>query len=272
MHQSRTKINAIAELVAPQVNLTELCNIAQCAKHTLSSARSNEFTTTVKSPLTSDLKIGVIRDAVFGFYYQDDLEALQAAGAELVFINALHDSQLPAVNGLFIGGGFPEEKMETLSNNYSFKRSLYHAIEHNLPVYAECGGLMYLSRHLTWQSKTCEMVGVLPFDTVVEKQPQGRGYVFMRETGHGLWPLLDASGQPSEFYAHEFHYSRVINVPPNLTYAYQVLRGQGLDGHHDGVVYKNTVASYVHLRDVNGNRWTRRFMDFVRRQNEFVSS
>ncbi len=261
---SHNKIKTIAELIAPQVNLDELCNIAQCAKQTLSSSRTIRFSPPKPLP-APDLKIGIIRDAVFGFYYQDDLEALQTAGAELVFIDALHDSQLPTVDGLFIGGGFPEEKMSELSSNHSFKQSLHKAIEQALPVYAECGGLMYLSRQLTWQDKTCEMVGVLPFDTVVEEHPQGRGYVHLQETGHGLWPLI-SSGQPAEFYAHEFHYSKVVNLPPNQTYAYKVLRGQGLDGQHDGIVYKNTVASYVHLRDVKNNRWARRFVEFVRRQ------
>lgn len=263
IHQSQTKIHTIAKLIASQVNLDELCNIAQGAKQTFSSSR-NAKPSLPKSPPTPDLKIGIIRDAVFGFYYQDDLQALQTAGAELVFIDALHDLRLPTIDGLFIGGGFPEEKMQDLSNNHNFKQNLHDAIERFLPVYAECGGLMYLSRQLTWQTKTCKMVGVLPFDTMVEKHPQGRGYVLMRETGNGLWPLLSSSGQPAKFYAHEFHYSKVVNLPSNLTYAYQVLRGQGLDGRNDGVVYKNVLASYVHLRDVNGNHWTRRFVDFVR--------
>jgi cobyrinic acid a,c-diamide synthase len=95
--------------------------------------------------------------------------------------------------------------------------------------------------------------------------PQGRGYVFMRETGEGLWPLLDSSGKPTTFYAHEFHYSKAINLPSDLKFAYQVLRGHGLDGNHDGIIYKNTLACYVHLRDVENNRWAQRFVEFVRK-------
>ncbi|MEN8219008.1 MAG: cobyrinate a,c-diamide synthase [Pseudomonadota bacterium] len=250
--QARDKINTIAELIAAQVDLEQLLKLAQTGAPAPSP---------VKVHCPPDIKIGVVRDAAFGFYYAGDLEALEAAGAELVFIDALHDSQLPAVDALFIGGGFPEAKMEILSNNKSLKKDIRDAIERAMPVYAECGGLMYLSRHLTWQGRTCEMVGALPFDTVMEARPQGRGYVHLRETGNGLWPLLD---QPAEFYAHEFHYSRAIDLPSHMKFAYQVLRGTGLDGSHDGVIYKNTLASYVHLRDVEKNRWTQRFVEFVR--------
>jgi len=251
--QARDKINTIAELIAGQVDLELLLMLTE-----IGARAKREW---VKAHCPPDIKIGVVRDAAFGFYYASDLEALEAAGAELVFIDALHDSQLPAVDALFIGGGFPEAKMEILSNNKSLKKDIRDAIEREMPVYAECGGLMYLSRHLTWQGKTCEMVGALPFDTVMEARPQGRGYVHLRETGNGLWPLLE---QPAEFYAHEFHYSRVIDLPSHLKFAYHVLRGSGLDGSHDGVIYKNTLASYVHLRDVEKNRWTQRFVDFVR--------
>ena len=107
------------------------------------------------------------------------------------------------------------------------------------------------------------MVGALPFDTVIEARPQGRGYVIIQETGYGLWPLLNSKGQTTKFYAHEFHYSKAINLPAKLTYAYKVLRGQGLDGQYDGIVYKNTLASYVHLHDVENNRWTQRFVEFI---------
>ncbi len=258
-NQAQRKVNTIAQIVAAQIDLEQLVCIAQKAPYP-SFVKKNDIN------CLTDIKIGVVRDAAFGFYYHGDLEALEAAGAELVFIDALHDSQLPKVDALFIGGGFPEEKIEILSHNGHLKKAIRDAIEQAMPVYAECGGLMYLSRRLTWQDKTCEMVGALPFDTVMEARPQGRGYVHLRETGKGLWPLLDSKGHPTDFYAHEFHYSKAINLPSDLTFAYQVLRGTGLDGFHDGVIYKNTLASYVHLRDVENNHWAQRFVKFVRRQ------
>jgi cobyrinic acid a,c-diamide synthase len=255
--EAEEKINSIAEIIAEQVNLDALIAISQQATF----LNPPQLSQAVKP--TAKVKIGVVRDVAFGFYYAGDLEALEASGAELVFINALQNKQLPQIDGLFIGGGFPEAQMDRLSQNTLLKTDIREAIELGMPVYAECGGLMYLSRKLTWRDKTCEMVGALPFDSVMEVRPQGRGYVLMRETGLGLWPLLDSSGQPAEFHAHEFHYSKAINLPTNLTYAYEVLRGHGVDGEHDGVIYKNTLASYVHLRDVETNRWTRRFVDFV---------
>lgn len=258
MNQSHKQIEKIAKFVEKQVNLEQLLEIAQRVSPFLTRCPSET------NPPSRDITIGVIRDAAFGFYYPGDLMALQQAGAKLIFINALDDAQLPQVDALLIGGGFPEVFMQKLAHNHQLKQAIKHVIERGMPVYAECGGLMYLSRQITWQRQSYEMVGALPCDTVMEVRPQGRGYVRLRETGRGLWPLYDAHGQLAEFHAHEFHYSRVINLPSNLQFSYEVLRGYGLDGHHDGIVYKNTLASYVHLRDVENNHWTQRFVEFVR--------
>lgn len=257
--QACSKINTLAHCVSEQIDLDLLIKIAQQTPP-LSATRPIE----ISDNFVTDVKIGIIRDAAFGFYYPSDLEAFQKVGAELVFINALEDAQLPPISALFIGGGFPETQMEQLANNTSFKHSVRLAIEQAMPVYAECGGLMYLARQLTWQGKTCEMVGALPFDIDMQTRPQGRGYVHLRETGQGLWSSRTLQGEPAEFYAHEFHYSRVVNLPTHLPFAYQVLRGTGLDGKQDGIIYKNTLACYVHLRDVENNRWVKRFVDFVR--------
>ena len=258
--QAQAKINTIVKHVTEQIDLNRLIKIAQQAPPLPVVTKAEIFTLVTSTPA---VKIGIIRDAAFGFYYPSDLVALEASGAQLIFIDALHDSHLPAVDGLFIGGGFPEVHMEKLAQNHTLKQDIRNAIERAMPVYAECGGLMYLARQLTWQDKTCDMVGALPFDTVMTTHPQGRGYIHLRETGRGLWPLGDAAAQPTLFYAHEFHHSQVINLPTHLPFAYEVLRGQGLDGQHDGIIYKNTLASYAHLRDVENNRWTQRFIKFI---------
>lgn len=259
--QAVQKIQQIAASVAQNVDLDKIFAISQDAP-----ALSTPMTSSVTTPAT--VKIGIIRDAAFGFYYPGDLDNLQQAGAELVFINALQDNQLPPIDGLFIGGGFPEMWMQALADNHDLKHAIFNAIDQNLPVYAECGGLMYLAQRLTWKDESYQMVGALPFETVMQERPQGRGYVRMQETGAGLWALRDTLGQPAEFAAHEFHYSKAVNMPNNLSFAYKVLRGYGLDGAHDGVVYKNTLASYVHLRDVENNRWTQRFVNFVKQQKQ----
>lgn len=259
--QAAQKIQQVAASVAENMDLDKIFAIAQGAP-----SLSPPMTSSITAPAT--VKIGIIRDAAFGFYYPGDLDNLQRAGAELIFINALQDNQLPSIDGLFIGGGFPEIWMQALADNHSLKHSIFKAIDQNLPVYAECGGLMYLAQRLTWKNESYQMVGALPFETVMQERPQGRGYVQMQETGAGLWALRDTQGQLAEFAAHEFHYSKAVNMPNNLSFAYKVLRGYGLDGTHDGVVYKNTLASYVHLRDVENNRWTQRFVDFVKQQKQ----
>ena len=110
------------------------------------------------------MRIGIARDRAFGFHYPDDLAALVAAGAELVPIDTLHDQRLPVIDGLFIGGGFPEACMAELEANVALRAALRRAIECGLPTYAECGGLMYLSRSISWQGRTARMVGAIPGD------------------------------------------------------------------------------------------------------------
>lgn len=220
----------------------------------------------VSSPVSSasgrTMRIGIARDRAFGFYYPDDLEALQSAGAQLVPFDTLHDSKLPEVDGLFIGGGFPETQMDALAENASLRQSLRAAIEAGLPAYAECGGLMYLSRSVSWQGRRADMVGIIPADTVMSVKPVGRGYTRLKATGAAPWSPCPAG---VAFDAHEFHYSRLENLPAGLTYAYEVERGAGVDGRHDGIVYKNLVASYAHLRHLDGSPWAGAFVDFVRR-------
>ena len=130
---------------------------------------------------------------------------------------------------------------------------------------------MYLARGIEWNGRRAEMVGALPADIVMHARPVGRGYMHLRETGHGLWPASQP-GEAALIRAHEFHYSSVENLAPDVEFAYDVERGHGIDGRHDGIVHKNLLASYAHLRDVAGNRWARRFVEFVRRNQWKASS
>lgn len=215
------------------------------------------------APEGPHVRIGIARDAAFGFYYPDDLEALEGAGADLVPIDALRDHRLPDIDGLFIGGGFPETHMAELEANAALRAEVAAAVEAGMPVYAECGGLMYLARGIRWGERRHRMVGTLPLEVVMDSRPQGRGYVELEETGQSPWPAA-ADGTESTFRAHEFHYSRLEGVPEGLRFAYRVRRGVGIDGAHDGIVHRNLLASYAHLRDVRGNHWASRFVAFVR--------
>ncbi len=208
-----------------------------------------------------EVRIAFAQDEAFGFYYPSDLEAFEKAGAELIPIDCLRDQDLPPVDGLFIGGGFPETRMVELEANRSMRASVKDFIESGGPAYVECGGLMYLTRSLTWRGHKCKMVGVLPADTIMHERPQGRGYVRLRETAEHPWGG-ESTGHGVA--AHEFHYSGLENLASTLGFAYLVERGHGIDGRHDGIVYKNLLASYVHMRDTGRNRWTGRFVAHVK--------
>lgn len=261
--QAQHKIQQIADLVAAQVDLAQLKTLA--AQATLPPAPVCPPPGVQHS---KRVQIGILRDEAFGFYYPGDLQALEKAGAELHFIDALHDTRLPKIEGLFIGGGFPETQAAQLADNKILRRAVRDAVESGLPVYAECGGLMYLGRQLHWQGQAYPMTGALALDTVMHETPQGRGYIRLQETGLGLWGLNDKQGLPAQFSAHEFHYSQVIALDPKLTFAYKVLRGHGINGKQDGIIYKNTLACYAHLRDVDNNPWTQRFVNFVQQIKE----
>jgi cobyrinic acid a,c-diamide synthase len=259
--EARACIDAIAAAIRDHVDLDRLLSLAALATPLeRENPRAPAAADATRASLPA-VRIGIARDAAFGFYYPGDLEALRAAGAELVPIDTLRDAQLPAIDGLFIGGGFPETHMQELEANVSLRRAIHAAIEQGLPTYAECGGLMYLSRCIDWQGRRCAMVGVIPGDTVMHAKPQGRGYVTLRATTSNPW----AHPEPgTEVRAHEFHYSSLENLSPGLTYAYEVARGHGIDGAHDGIVHKNLLANYTHMRHLSGNRWAERFVAFVR--------
>ena len=256
--QADGKIAAIAELIAAQVDLDAVARIAGQAVELSLPMPPHQ---TRREP---DVTIAVVRDAAFGFYYPDDLEALEDAGARLINVDLTRDFTLPDVDGLFIGGGFPETRMAELEANTSMREAVRRAIEGGLPAYAECGGLMYLARSLTWNGDRHEMAGVIQGDIVMHSKPQGRGYVRLRETGQGPWPVRTSKEQPGEIPAHEFHYSSLENLEGTPNFAYQVLRGHGIDGQHDGLIIHNLLASYAHMRDVEANRWAERFIHFVR--------
>ena len=255
--EARGKIDLLAAAIERQVDLERVLRIAT------DTPVIPDVETGVPPILVPghSLRIGYPRDRAFGFYYPGDLEKMRSAGAELVPFDTIEDAALPRVDGLFIGGGFPETAMEALEANTSMRMEIRDFVERGGPVYAECGGLMYLSRSLTWKGKTCKMVGVIPGDTVMYPKPKGRGYVRLVETGASPWPRGRSFGK--EITGHEFHYSALEDLDWEMTYAYKVKRGAGIDGTHDGIVYKNLLASYAHLRDVGDNDWTRRFVRHV---------
>ena len=192
--------------------------------------------------------IGILRDSAFTFYYPENLEALEAQGAQLQFISALEDSTLPDIDALYIGGGFPETHGEALSDNRSLLDQIRRAALAGLPVYAECGGMMVLARSIRWQGRSLPMAGVLPMDMVVESRPQGHGYAEVEVDDDN--PFF---GVGMRFRGHEFHYSRVQGEP-DIDTAFAMKRGTGSFPGRDGVVCHNVLASYVHVH-ARSNPW-----------------
>lgn len=245
-------IEAIAGAVGRYLELNRVVEIARSAPPLPSLAEGEE------SIPAADVRLGVALDPAFTFYYPENLTALRTAGAELIPLNTLRDPHLPPVHGLYLGGGFPEVFIRELEGNESLREDIRRAIEGGMPVYAECGGLIYLARSLSWNGVVGEMVGAIPCDARMSERPSGHGYVILRETGKGPWPSFG-----TEIRGHEFHYSQVEGLG-TVDFAYRVVRGQGIDGEHDGLLYKNVLASYAHLHSHGVPQWAEQFIHFVK--------
>jgi cobyrinic acid a,c-diamide synthase len=261
-----TMISRLSDAVTNGTDIERIIEIASLAKKP--AGFTNRPTPTVHHPTRTrpDIRIAVARDAAFGFYYQDDLEAFERAGAELIMFDTLKDEHLPEADGLFIGGGFPETQLEALAANKKLLMEIRRALESGMPAYAECGGLMYLARNIQWSGESRDMVGVVPADVVVGNRPQGRGYMLVEETGNNPWPQLPGDDQrtKTKFPAHEFHYARLEKLDNDPVFVNMVLRGTGIDGDFDGLVINNLVAGFAHHRNTRANPWVERFVAFVR--------
>lgn len=265
--KAQAAIDAMRQTVERGVDLERLLAVANTAP-----AFSQEETASSRYSASGrdekiDIRIAVARDAAFGFYYADDLEAFKRAGVELVFFDALTDSRLPNVDGLFIGGGFPETQAARLSENAALRSDIAAKLRGGLPAYAECGGLMYLCRSIRWGDESHDMVGVVPADAIMHARPQGRGLVALKETADFPWPQVDNTSLTT-IPAHEFHYAALANVEPGLHFAFQMVRGAGIGDGHDGIVLHNLLAGFSHLRMCTGNPWVERFAAFVRAKKQ----
>ncbi|NOX68862.1 MAG: hydrogenobyrinic acid a,c-diamide synthase (glutamine-hydrolyzing) [Gammaproteobacteria bacterium] len=262
-----TIIAKLAKAVTSQVELDRIVEIANAAPATA--------TAPVRDSLpAADVRIGIARDAAFGFYYPDDLDAFALAGAELVPFDTLSDAHLPAVDGLFIGGGFPETHLVKLAENRTLLANIRQVLSAGMPAYAECGGLMYLARSIQWHNGEYAMAGVVPGDVIVDDRPQGRGYVLLERSGSDPWPVATTKerARNQRIPAHEFHYARLENLPDNREFAYRVQRGHGIDGRHDGLLVENLLAGFAHHRNTAANPWVERFVAFVRTKSQHTSS
>ncbi|MEG3223958.1 MAG: cobyrinic acid a,c-diamide synthase [Methanobacteriales archaeon Met13] len=183
------------------------------------------------------IKIGVARDEVFTFYYQENLESLEANHADLVYFSPLNDEEVPDVDGIYIGGGYPEIFAPELEANHSMRESVAKFHQDGRPIYAECGGLMYLTRGINQH----EMCGVFPYSSQMTKKPQALSYTISDVIEDNI---ILKKGET--YRGHEFHYSKVTIEGKSPKFAFEVRRGRGIHSNKDGMMSKKTLASYVH--------------------------
>ncbi len=209
-----------------------------------------------------EVSIGVIRDRVFTFYYQDNIDALESQGAKIVYIDSVNDRRLPDVDALYIGGGFPEVFAGELEANLGLREDIKRFCEQGGPVFAECGGLMYLGESIVGGDKEYSMVGYLPIKTKMKNSFQALGYTIAEASEDNL-----VSKRGDRVVGHEFHHSE-IEVLGDLKYAYEMRRGKGITGGKDGIVKGNTLATYSHLHVISYPPMVERLLDRAKRFNK----
>jgi len=275
-HQEREQANSAIvyarEMVEAYLNLDDIWRIAEEAPdlgshpHQPVQAISDAFSEAKKQLRP---RIGFIEDRSFWFYYPENLEQLVRLGAELVQIDAMAFPRLPDLDALYIGGGFPETQAQALADNKTFRADLKDAIENGLPVYAECGGFMYLGERLVVGERSYPMVGALPLEFVLQKRPQGHGYTVLEVAReNSFYPV------GKTLRGHEFHYSRAVPTSDEpLEFVFRVARGRGINGTQDGISKKNLLASYTHVHAAGEGSWAKGlFRAATRQKKTHVSS
>jgi cobyrinic acid a,c-diamide synthase len=215
------------------------------------------------------VRIGVALDEAFNFYYRDNLELLELAGAEIKYFSPVNDSSLPSVDGLYIGGGYPELFTRELEANENMRDSIKQASAGGLPIYAECGGLMYLTQEIKtditrngnynmaeMEGGTFRMVGALPGTTMM-----GHKRVVSYNIGRFVKDNVIGKAGTS-FIGHEFHHSEIVDIPEDTSFAINLERGTGIKGKLDGILVENTMAAYAHLHGASYTGFARYFVDF----------
>ncbi|ABB13732.1 cobyrinate a,c-diamide synthase [Carboxydothermus hydrogenoformans] len=220
------------------------------------SLASKNIVTVGPKPLgRGEVKIGVFKNEAFCFYYPENLEMLEKAGAEIVFINPFYDELPEELGGLYIGGGFPELYLEELARNRKLLTQVKKYAQLGMPIYAECGGLMYLCDKIKYNGSEYYMAGVIPAECQMTPKPQGHGYTegeIVRENPY--FPVGYC------LKGHEFHYSR-LNLTEELTFGLKLHKGQGITKGQDGFCYKNVFAAYTHFHVLTYPKWSENFVN-----------
>ncbi len=226
------KIKSIARSLSEFIDIDKIVKLCKktSALPDISEEKSKKKQTT----------ISVALDESFNFYYQDNLDCLQRAGAELEFFSPISDKKIPDCDGIYFGGGFPEVKGELLQKNTQMLKLVKKSAENNIPIYAECGGLMYLTKSIRYKNGKFKMVGLFDAETVMEQKLK-LNYTKARSKSNVSWL------KPRTIRGHEFHYSQLDSVPRDSKFAYDMSIGIGIKNNRDGLISYNTLASYMHV-------------------------
>jgi len=255
---AKDSIQAASQIAGQYLDLEALAAVAgDAGPLPVSAALQEKILAESESLLDSDPKlrprVGIIKDSAFQFYYPENIEAIDAAGAEIIFISPLDSDTIPSIDALYIGGGFPETHAQQLAQNVTFREQLKSLAKHGLPIYAECGGLMYLGEELVLDETSFPMTGVLPVVFGFSKKPQGHGYTVV--TVEQPNPYFKVG---TELKGHEFHYSRVVKWRgTDKDLAFNMKRGAGFIHNRDGVCYKNVLATYTHIHALGTPSWAK---------------
>jgi cobyrinic acid a,c-diamide synthase len=255
---AKDSIQAASQLAARYLDLETLAKVAgDAGPLPISNALQESILAEAESLLDSDPKlrprIGIIKDSAFQFYYPENIEAIGAEGAETIFISPLDSDTIPPIDALYIGGGFPETHAQQLARNVTFREQLKSLAKDGLPIYAECGGLMYLGEELVLDENSFPMAGVLPVVFGFSKKPQGHGYTIVSVEQPNPYFNIGA-----ELKGHEFHYSRVLKWRgTDKDLAFNMKRGAGFINNRDGVCYKNVLATYTHIHALGTPSWAK---------------
>jgi cobyrinic acid a,c-diamide synthase len=233
----------------------------------LSGLRSFHVTRKISESLPSTkhskpaVRIAIAKDESFNFYYPDTAESLELNNAEVVYFSPVNDKKLPdAISGIILGGGFPEILADELAKNHYIKKSILREAERGMPIYAECGGLMYLTKTITVYHKgkreKKKMIGLIEADTSMDDKLT-LNYTEAENSGAFFRDIKKIRG-------HEFHYSRIHNIDKDLKFAYALRRGNGIFNKKDGLIVYNCLASYMHLHFGGDQRLARRVVDMCK--------
>jgi len=229
----KQKIIQTSKIISSSLDIEKILQIIQTPPPLKTSS-----TKLYKKPKTT---IAVALDSSFNFYYRDNLEALKREGANIKFFSPVKDKKLPQCDGIYIGGGFPEILGEALEKNQTMKKKIKQLSEENIPIYAECGGLMYLTKSIDYGKKIRKMVGIFDAETKMTKKMK------LNYTQGNIISKNIISKKKHALQGHEFHYSKLESVSSDSKFAYELKIGEGIHNHFDGLIQNNTLASYGHL-------------------------